>query len=392
MAGWATCSGCGLKHTRRPSGTCPRCGQAVEPPDDATAPLLRAVSSQPPPPPPRALPSRQPSPLPRAVPSEQTPPLPQAFSSPEPPPLQLGASIESEDDRLGNAARLAGALMIVNGVLLLAEQGAMGTSANAGSVIGSFLIGGLVAFGSTRAALFAQVVAFLGLTFLSLSLLGKGQSLLAGLQLSYSAGLLLLLFRRAPTWRAVAGVILVALPFGMQCFGLYGIATGHFPLARLLAAKDLTDLKSGSVHGAKFQYLVDNPGKTWSARSQAALAREHTAADLWLTRPDRDAHILIVPEALSANMTLDMDRFQAAVLKNYAAYAFVIREQSPIPGTVGDARLLRGKGHMPTGDLEFMIALYVQPPYAAQVVGFGPTVSFGEVSEDVRRVVTSLRF
>ncbi len=363
MPSWATCSGCGLKHTLRPSRTCPKCGQSVRPPE---------------------------------APAE--PPL-QVEPGPELPPLRLAASIEAEGEGLSKPARLAGVLMVVNGFLLMAERSTMAKAAADGSLssggaplLGSFLIGGLVAFGSTRAARLAQVVVFLGLTFVSLSLLGSGQRLLAGLQLCYSAGLLLLLFRRAPPWRAITGVILVALPFGMQTLGLYGIATGHFPLGRLMAASDLTGLGKGAVKGTEFQYLIDNPGRSWYARSAAALARDKAAADVWLTRPDRDAHILVVPEALGANMTLDMDRFQEAVIRNYAGSSFEVRTQTPIAAGAGEARLLQGKGRVSTGELDFLIALYVQPPYAVQVVGFGPAASFGEVSEDVLRVVTSLRF
>ena len=221
---------------------------------------------------------------------------------------------------------------------------------------------------------------------------GGVQQDLALLQVCSSAGLILLLFRRAPRWRAIIGVTLVMGPFVMQSFGLYGIQSGRFPLARLLSGSDLVDLASGPVPGAKFQYVIANPGKAWYRRSEASITKEKTAADLWLMRPDRDAHVMVIPEALPANMTLDMDRFQDAVLKNYAAYFFVVQDQTPLRVDVGEARLLRGKGRMPTGELDFMIVLYVQLPYVAQVTGFGPSASFGDVSEDVLRVVQSLRF
>jgi hypothetical protein len=298
---------------------------------------------------------------------------------------------------LSTAARIAGVLMIINGILLVAQRQSPGLASAAASagifpMFVSFIVGGLVAAGSTRAATLALVFSFLGVAFLPLAMLGRGQQLLALLQVCYSAGLILLLFRRAPRWRAIIGVTLVMGPFVMQSFGLYGIQSGRFPLARLLSGSDLVDLASGPVPGAKFQYVIDNPGKAWYRRSEASITKEKTAADLWLMRPDRDAHVMVIPEALPANMTLDMDRFQDAVLKNYAAYFFVVQDQTPLRVDVGEARLLRGKGRMPTGELDFMIVLYVQLPYVAQVTGFGPSASFGDVSEDVLRVVQSLRF
>ena len=40
MADWINCPGCGLKHSRRPDGMCPRCKQAV----DGTAPMPTEVA------------------------------------------------------------------------------------------------------------------------------------------------------------------------------------------------------------------------------------------------------------------------------------------------------------------------------------------------------------
>lgn len=365
MASWVACPGCSLRHTARPDGVCPRCQTPVGPPE-AAAP---------------------------ASPAED---LPEVYGGSVPPSL-LRAEAALPDGKAPWGARLAGAIMIVNGLALVAEKGlGVATPTNLGAnplrFVFSFLLGGLVLSGSLGAIKVARVLTGLsGVVLLGL-LLSRGQTLLAALQLAFTASLLLLLLGKAGGVRTATAAALAAAYFTLEGAGLYGVVSGRFPLARLMMAGQLEAGPVPEVSGAQVRYRLTVPEGSWYLRTEAAARKDNALADRWLVRPDRDWHVIVIAETLPAGAVVEMDRFRDSVVNNLTkgGKGFAVLDEGPLATPLEAGHLVHAKSESEGQAMEWLVGLYIQHPYIVQVLAFGGARAYPEVEPELKTIVSSL--
>ena len=356
MPDWTVCPRCALKHSRRPDGVCPRCKGMV---DEAPPP-----------------------------PSSDAPP--DVYDGSVPPRLfETTAAFAAPEAPIG--ARVAGAVMILNGCALATER-AMGIPGNkGGAFLFAFILGGLVLagkMGAIKTARWLVLLVGLGLPVLYLT---KGQGLAAGIQIVYTTSLLVLLVGNASRLRMGIGLLGAALYFVVEGAGFYGIVTGHYPLARVLIAHELDAGPAGVVDGQSVRYRLRMPNDRWYRRTEAVARKENPLADRWLVRPDRDAHVLVIAETLPESSTVEMDRFAEVVIKNLTANAksFTVVSQSPLETTLEAGRVVRASSISEGKEMEWCIGLFVQHPYIFQVLAFSTRRNFALVEPDLRAVIES---
>jgi hypothetical protein len=357
MSTWVVCLGCGLRHSTRPDRLCPRCKEPVETGTDAYESL--------------------------------------------PPATVLRAEEEPISDKAPLGARLAGAVMIVNGLALLAEKGlgikggsAIGPSSTStpAPIIFSFLLGALVLSGSRGAVKVARVLVALSAAVMPLLLLSRGQHVMAALQAAYSTALLLLLFGEAGTLRRWVAAALAAGFFMMEGLGLYGAVSGRYPLGRVTMAGQLEAGPVTKVSGADVRYQLSVPGGSWYLRTAAASHKDNALADRWLVRPDRDTHVMVIVETLPSGSAASMDRFREIVVGNMkkSGDQFSVLDEAPFATALEAGHLVHAKSQLNGQPVEWLIGLYIQPPYIIQVLAFGNGRAFTEVEPELRSIVTSL--
>ena len=361
MTTWVVCPGCSLRHSARLDGVCPRCKEPLASPPHAALPDVAGSA----------------------------------------PPTLLRAEEAPAVERAPLGARLAGGIMVVNGLALLAETSlGLTESTKLGSatasppvrLLFSFVLGALVLSGSERAIKVARVLVGISAVVLPAVLFSQSQPLVALLQLAFSASLLLLLFGDAGRIRMGVAFALAGAFFAVEGAGLYGIASGHHPLARLMMAGDLEPGPVAAVEGTQVRYRLTAPGGSWYLRTATAAHKDNALADRWLIRPDRDAHVMVIAETLPAGSVASMDRFRETVVRNMTKVAktFTVVEEGPFATALEAGHIVHAKGEVNGQQIEWLIGLYIQHPYIFQVLGFGNGRVFPEVEPEVRRIVTSL--
>ncbi len=374
MASWVVCPGCGLRHSARPDGVCPRCKQPV------AAELAEAA-------PPPAGP----------VPGDR---LPDVYDGSVPPTI-LRAEAPPAEVKAPLGARLAGAIMIVNGLALVAEAGlgltastkiGAASSSPPARLLFSFVMGALVLYGSTGAIKVTRVLIAISGVVLPAILIGQGELLMATLQVALSASLLLLLFGDAGRVRMGLAAALAGIYFTMEGAGLYGTVSGRFPLARLMMSGQLEPGPVAEVTGAQVQYRLTAPGRSWYLRTDASAHKDNALADRWLVRPDRDTHVMVIAETLPPDSVASMDRFRETVVGNMkkSGKNFTVVDEGPLTTALEAGYLIQAKSEVKGQPVKWLIGLYVHHPYIFQVLAFGNDRGFSDVEAEVRSIVTSL--
>ncbi len=325
--------------------------------------------------------------------------LPQVYDGSVPPTLLREAAAPVEE-KAPQGARLAGAIMIVNGLALLAETSLgmdgpvkIGSSTSSPTrLLFAFVIGALVLSGSTKAVKVARVLVGISGVVLPVLLFSQNQPLLATLQLAFSASLLLLLFGDAGRLRMGVAIALATGFFALEAAGLYGTVSGRHPLGRLMMAGQLAPGPVTEVEGAEVRYRLSVPGKSWYLRTAAAAHKDNPLADRWLVRPDRDAHVLVIAETLPSGTAATMDRFRKTVVANMskAGKNFAVVDEGPLVTALEAGHLVHARSQLNGQPVEWLIGLYIQHPYIIQVLAFGNGRAFSDLEPEMRGIVTSL--
>jgi hypothetical protein len=324
--------------------------------------------------------------------------LPEVYDGSIPPTL-LREAAPPVEDKAPLGARVAGVIMIVNGLAILAETSLgmaspvkIGSSGPPTRLLFSFVVGALVLLGSIKAVKVARVLVVISAVVLPVILFSQGQPLLAALQMAFSASLLLLLFGDAGRIRMGVAAALATGFFTLEAAGLYGTVSGRHPLGRLMMAGQLEPGPVSEVAGAQVRYRLTAPGKSWYLRTTAAAHKDNPLADRWLVRPDRDAHVMVIAETLPTGSVATMDRFRQTVVGNMskAGKNFTVVDEAPLVTALEAGHLVHAKSELDGQPVEWLIGLYIQHPYIIQVLAFGNGRAFSDVEPEMRRIVTSL--
>jgi hypothetical protein len=175
VADWVVCPGCRLKHARRPNGACPRCHAPI---DEA---------------------ERGPQP------SAAVPALPQVFDEAAFADVaaRRQAAAAPDDERLLLAERIAGGILLGNGVLQLSLR-ALEPAADAVFALVTpwaaafdLVVGAVLLSGQAQVRRWTIVRLLLGLALFSCVFLVRGHWFDLMMQAAFAGGLLLLMVRRA---------------------------------------------------------------------------------------------------------------------------------------------------------------------------------------------------
>ena len=227
------------------------------------------------------------------------------------------------------AIRIAGALLLVNAAILIGEAillphtGPSSSSADPLTTrvpfvpaITDVVIGGFLLAGSMGVRVWAIVRALLGgLVYVGLHAV-KSEWLLAGMQALVSTSLLLLLIGNAQRVRIGVGLALFGFYCAVEAYGLFVFFTGKNPLGGAIAglSGDSTALVSLEVTGKAAPWKLTAPNTKWRLRNPSKAREETSLADVWLTRPELDAHLIVITEDGATG--IDVDALKAAVVSS----------------------------------------------------------------------------
>lgn len=341
MADWVVCASCQLKHQARPDGACPRCKNPV------------------------------------GVPSAYAPPTTEA--TPEPEPLAPGT--------VSFGAKIAGALMLFNGVLVLIEGVQGGGNVSPVSTIFDFLIGGSLLANKDKYLVWAKVRVGLGLLVFGGMLLSQGDVAGFVVQAIFSTALLLLLLGQPGKARTALGAALAGVVVLLVIFGSLVDATGSNPLAGLAYQGQTEEVPGGVVRGQLRPYELSLPNADWRLRKEEAAKKDNALSDRWVIKPGADAHVMVIVEELEAGTTLDFGAYQQAVTQNLrsASKDFrVIDERPALNGLV-----MHTQSKVDGMEIDHVIRLYVDSGVAVQIMGFVPTNGFSAQEPELRTIVES---
>jgi hypothetical protein len=258
------------------------------------------------------------------------------------------------------------------------------------SALFDLVIGGALVAGSEKFLIWAKVRAAIGGIVLPLIHLYTGNGLLAGIQLVFSAGILLLLLGEAGKLRIGAGIAAAGLCLGLEFLGLAAIKSGSNPMINMVLSRQVEKEAVKVVEGEKFRYRVTSPNDKWFLRKADLAKKDNPLADRWLVRPDRDAHLMVLAEEVPGTGFLDMERFATVVLDNArkSVTGLVVIEQKSLPHTLPN-KFIHTRGKVQGMDIETYYGLFIRDRILFQVLGFANQSGFPGVESELQQLIKS---
>jgi hypothetical protein len=200
-----------------------------------------------------------------------------------------GASPRPARNQASLGQRIAGALMIINAALLLAQAsvapilpdiGGPRPSMLLGSALFDAVIGLSLLLGYRKLAALAILRVALGLVVLT-ALYIKSDPLVAVFQVVASTGLLLLLTGEAKRARVLIGSIVFGLYLMMASTSLVFVTIGRLSLATMVlkATGAIEPLPNRTVSGTSIGYSLTVPDDRWFMRKDALAKKDNPLAD-----------------------------------------------------------------------------------------------------------------
>jgi hypothetical protein len=292
-------------------------------------------------------------------------------------------------------ARIAGVVLLLNavanGISMIKEGPGSGPLANQelkAMIVDLVFGGGLLVAGNARLQKWALIRVVLGLLFFGAMFGAQHDTMSLALQAGFSAALLLLLVGDAGKARIGAGATLSAAYLLLATAGVVQTWTGSNPAAAaLLTSRGEISPAAGRLKGDKFDYCLSVPEERWYLRAAQLAARDNPSSDRWLTRPDLDAHVMIMAESVEPSLRINQDKFEQAVIEEMKGRltSFENLGREPLPG----GAMLHLRGHAKTLDLEYYRGLFAYRNRGYQVVAFATPKSFARAEPELASMVRS---
>jgi hypothetical protein len=294
-------------------------------------------------------------------------------------------------------ARVAGVVLLLNAAanaLSMIKEGP-GTGPLASQEVKAMIVdlvfgGGLLVAGNARLQKWAIIRVVLGLIVFGAMFGAQHDMTSLTLQAGFSAALLLLLVGDAGKARIGAGAALSVAYLLLATAGVMQIWTGSNPAAAaLLTSKGDISPAAGRLKGEKFDYCLSVPDQHWYLRAAQLAARDNPASDRWLTRPDLDAHVMVMGEAVEPTLRINQDKFERAVIDEMKGHLTKFENLGREPLT--DGAMLHLRGHAKTLDLEYYRGLFAYGNRGYQVVAFATPKSFARAEPELAAIVRSFQ-
>jgi hypothetical protein len=353
------CPQCSLKHSPRDDGLCPRCqnavvagaGPAVEPPAAALAPAPASSVVE-----------------------------------------QLRLREAGEPGVVTAGSRAAGLVLLVNALVSVASVAMLPADGGLNPVHGivaDLAVGIALISGHAKWQKWAYVRAVLGGLLFGGILAAQGNWLGVAFQLMLSTSLVLLLAGHPGKLRLGAALSLCTPYFVLAAIGLLAGRSGANPLSSVvLSARGEIEPASGTIRGSRFAYCIEVPARGWFLRTEAAARRDNPLSDRWLTRPDLDAHVMVIGEEVASG-TVSQERFEDALVgearSRLADFHMVGRD--PLPAGAA----LHYTGRHQRLNLEYYRGAFARGTHAYQVVAFATPEHFARLHGELSSMLQSFR-
>ena len=348
MPDFVTCPHGGLKHSLRADGRCPRCANDATAGEPAASPLEGAQA----------------------------------------PESGGGSALVTLGMRVAGGVLIANALVTAASMALVKDAGGAATSIH-GVVIDLVVGGGLLA-GKVRWQKWGFVRAVVGgVIFCALFAVQKDWLSMV-FQLTLSGALTLLLLGEPGKPRIATAVALCLPYFLLATLGLASIHGFANPLGPVMQTA-LGDVLPAPAHlqGEKFGYCLDVPSTRWYLRKPEGARKDNPLADRWLTRPDLDAHVIVIAEEVAPDLVVGQQMLESVVEKDMRATLADFR----LEGTekMGQGNAFHATGRVKGMDLEYYRGVVAHRNQAYQVVAFARPPQFAQNRAELVGLVQSFR-
>jgi len=222
----------------------------------------------------------------------------------------------------------------------------------------------------------------------------QGDVFLAVMQMAVSGSLLLLLIGDAAKPRIAIGGALFGIYGLLSLVGIGAELTGHNPLASLIqgASGQLEAEPARNITGETSHYQLTTPSDKWRLRTREAAHKDNPLADRWLTRPDIDAHVIVIAEKIPGGMILP-DALTDAVIDNAkkATTEFTLIDRQPLRTRPEDGRMLHTQSTVNALAIESLVGVVGYYEHGFQIVAFARRGSFAGAEAELRSIVESFK-
>jgi hypothetical protein len=300
-------------------------------------------------------------------------------------------------ERLTIGQRIAGPILVANGVLVMLERAMAMDGEGFSNPVGSLIdiaLGLMLLAGRKDVLGFTKFRAVAGGLVFGGIYLAQGDMTMMALQLIFSAALIALLFGDAGKPRmAVAAVAAIGL-MGLELIGLQMIHSGESPAIMMSALYDLQPIESEVLESATHPYRMRAPGEGWERRSDESAQIDNPLADLWLVEPAWDAHIMVIAETVEPGYEVDIETLAEVVVDNARAGAedFDLASQKYLAGVSTLGKQLDARAVIDGNEMRFRYGVFANGRHGVQVICFAGEKSFPNVEKACDAVLGSFEF
>lgn len=336
-------------------------------------------------------------------PNSEQPYQANAYAPPTAPMQDRPLPIVPYEATLGQ--RIAGALLIANAVIVGLELFLMPTdptskdpfSSPGRSILPALIdvfIGISLLSKNKKVLPWAILRAALGLVIFVAIRAVQGDVFLAVMQMAVSGSLLLLLVGDAGKPRIAVGGALFGIYGLLSLVGIGAEVTGQNPLASLIqgASGQLEAQPARNVTGEASHYQLTTPSDKWRLRTREAAQKDNPLADRWLTRPDLDAHVIVIAEKIPGGTILP-DALTDAVIENAkkSSTEFKLLDRQPLRTNPEQGRIVRTQSTVNGMAIESVVGVVGYYEHGFQIVAFARRASFAAVEAELRSIVESFK-
>lgn len=294
--------------------------------------------------------------------------------------------------------KIAAIMLIINSLFLVAElfileeHDLIGHSF--GSIIGSLVMGALILANKRGALMWARIAIIFGAVVFTAIQLANQNYFGAVIQLLFSLSLIGLIFGKPGNLRiGVCAVFLIFIVF-LEIDGLQAEYTGRNIFARVISsmAGFYENIENGTVSGSNNSYVLEIPNANWKRRSERYAKKDNPSADVWLTYPDYDAHIITIHEVGADSLVFDLELITDAVIQNArnASESLIVEKRECLVLTSG----ISGKTLVTTCEIDslviqFRYGIFTIKNHAFQIICFSSKDIFAQVENDFDEVINS---
>lgn len=331
---------------------------------------------------------------------DQTTPPAQASASEDP---SVAAVAAPPEDKLTLGQQIAGGLLLVNAIFVLLSEFLIPADPKLGplfapgrSVMPAIIdlaIGVSLLRGKPKYRTWALVRVLLGTVLFTAAAWGK-DPLMTASQIMIGASLLLFLLGDAGRVRLVAGGAVFFLYSLLNLSGLSATLFGVNPLGTYIqvAVGMLEAAPAGTVTGTKIHYQITAPNPSWRLRTASSTVKENPMADRWLTRPDFDAHVVVIAER-EPGQQISLPAMTKVVIENAqrVSKSFVEIDRAPLKTHPQHGVLIHTQATVENIELEYLSGVITTYEHGYQVIAFAPRKSFAKVERELRSIIESFK-